>query len=129
MNLCIYKEYLNDSSLQPLEELIQPYVSKLTMTSTMMRTILPAFLSLFAGPWSQKYGRKPVLITTFIGFTITLILITALSYLTDFVHQINPWYFVAAHLPMSALGGLSCMMVAVFCYSADVSDVSQRSLK
>ena len=114
---------------QPLDELIQPYVSKLTMTSTMMRTILPAFLSLFVGPWSQKFGRKPVLITTFIGYSLTLITVTALSYLTDFVPSINPWYFVIAHLPMSLLGGLSCMMVAVFCYSADVSDASHRSLK
>lgn len=117
---------------QPLEELIQPYVSKLTMTSTMLRTFFPAFLSLFVGPWSQKYGRKPVLITTFIGYTITLITITVLSYLTDYVPSvpsINPWYFVVAHLPMSLLGGLSCMMVAVFCYSADVSDASHRSLK
>uniref|UniRef100_A0A1B0AGU4 Major facilitator superfamily (MFS) profile domain-containing protein n=1 Tax=Glossina pallidipes TaxID=7398 RepID=A0A1B0AGU4_GLOPL len=50
---------------QHIETQIQPYVVKILMAISLLESIIPAFVSLFIGPWSDKYGRRPILLTTF----------------------------------------------------------------
>lgn len=50
-----------------IEKLVQPYAAKFFMARTIVESILPALASLFIGPWSDKYGRKPVIVSTFVG--------------------------------------------------------------
>ncbi len=50
-----------------IEKLVQPYAAKFFMAKTIVESLLPALVSLFIGPWSDKFGRKPVIVTTFVG--------------------------------------------------------------
>lgn len=52
---------------QIIEKSLQPYVAKITMTSSILSNVWPGILVLFVGPWSDKFGRRPVLLVTFTG--------------------------------------------------------------
>lgn len=54
-------------SFKDIETKIQPYVANIIMAGSLITSILPAILSLLLGPWSDKFGRRPVLIATFAG--------------------------------------------------------------
>lgn len=50
-----------------LEEKVQPYASTILMARAVIEAVIPVFCSFMIGPWSDKHGRKPVLIACFIG--------------------------------------------------------------
>ncbi len=69
----------NETSLQNLsgEELInavQVYVSQLETYMAIITNIPSIFFILFLGPWSDKHGRKPLLIVPMIGFTVATLI-------------------------------------------------------
>lgn len=37
------------------------------MARAVLESIVPAFISFLIGPWSDKFGRKPILLSTFFG--------------------------------------------------------------
>lgn len=50
-----------------MEKEVQTYATKIFMSRAILENIAPALFSLFIGPWSDKYGRKPVLLCSFAG--------------------------------------------------------------
>lgn len=46
---------------------IEKYASKIFMVRAVLENIIPAIISFFIGPWSDRYGRKPILISAFLG--------------------------------------------------------------
>lgn len=40
------------------------------MTSSVIQSIVPALCGSFVGAWSDRFGRKPLLIASFIGYEI-----------------------------------------------------------
>ncbi|CAM1312687.1 Uncharacterised protein g6062 [Pycnogonum litorale] len=87
--------------------------------------MLPAVISiLFCGPWSDKYGRKPLIIVPLIGnvtYGIGLVLMAG--------HTTWPPYVVVIMaLPNALLGGYIHMM-PLMCYLTDISTKEQRSAK
>ncbi|XP_011182951.2 tetracycline resistance protein, class A isoform X2 [Zeugodacus cucurbitae] len=104
-----------------IETKVQPYVANIIMTSSVISSVLPAFLSLFIGPWSDKFGRRPVLVATFsaalMGHSITTIL-AAISMATP----VNPWIYIISNIPLALTGGTCALITMVFCLVSDVSD-------
>lgn len=59
-----------DSSSQvakDLQKLTHSYASDIILCKTLIEGVLPAALSLFMGPWSDKHGRKPIILSVLIG--------------------------------------------------------------
>lgn len=50
-----------------IENIVQPHTSSVFMLQSIIQTIFPTIVSLFLGPWSDKNGRKPLLIFPFMG--------------------------------------------------------------
>lgn len=50
-----------------LEKIVQPYANIISMTNNVIDCIIASFVCLFFGPWSDKYGRKPVLLISLSG--------------------------------------------------------------
>lgn len=46
---------------------MQSFASKIFMAESLVQAIIPAFLALFIGSWSDKFGRKPVMLVTGFG--------------------------------------------------------------
>lgn len=88
-----------------IEEFIQPKVAEIMMTTNLMHAIIPAVMSLFLGPWSDKYGRKSIIVATSIGFTVTLACFCFVSILSERVAILNPWIFVLPNIPIILTGG------------------------
>lgn len=59
----------NSSSEEALRinSMAQPYAALIIMSKSFMESISPSFLLLFLGPWSDKYGRKPVMLSGYIS--------------------------------------------------------------
>ena len=114
--------------IKQIEEDIEPFVAKLLMWKILIDAIIPAVLSLFVGPWGDKFGRKPVLNTTFSGLFISSMIIVVLSYMTSYT-EINPWYFIWAYLPFAMSGGFCSLFIGLLCYTTDITDESNRSMK
>lgn len=94
----------------------------------MLESIIPAALSLFIGPWGDKFGRKAVLNSTFSGLFISSTIIAVLSYMNQFT-EVDPWYFVWAYLPFAMSGGFCSLFIGLICYTTDITDESNRSMK
>lgn len=121
---------LDDKNLtQAVEEEIQPYVANILMTMTIFGSIISTILSLFLGPWSDKYGRRKVINCIFIGFTISMGWITIVSYTSDYVSPNNPWNYLFAHLPYMICGGWPTLIIVILCYITDQTDHSNRSIR
>lgn len=59
----------NSSSTEALriDAQVQPIASLILMSKSFIESLFPAFLSLFLGPRSDIYGRKPIMISGYIG--------------------------------------------------------------
>lgn len=108
------------TAVEALETVAQPYVSKLLMYRMLIVTIIPGVLTLFAGPWSDKYGRRPILITTLSGFTVTYAF-TAVICWSATKMIVSPWLHLFASIPVALLGSYSTLTTGIFAFMADMS--------
>lgn len=120
---------LDDKNATSVEQEIQPYVANIFMTIKIFSSIIPTTLSLFLGPWSDKYGRKKVINCIFIGFTISMLWITIVSYLSDYIATNNPWNYLFAQLPFMICGGWPTLIIVILCYVTDQTVEENRSIR
>ncbi|KAG8192197.1 hypothetical protein JTE90_009960 [Oedothorax gibbosus] len=84
-----------------------------------------AFVVIFLTPWSDKYGRKPLLLSALFGFLandIGIILCT--------VYFDSPLYFIlVSNIPTQLSGGFICIMTVIYSHVSEVSTPESRSLK
>lgn len=115
------------NATKEIEEKIQPHVAEIIMTCSLLNSIIPAVLSLFIGPWTDKFGRKKVICTTFFGFSMSLALLCTISFISDQRGMINPWAYVYTYIPIIVTGGWPTMVVSILCYVTDLTNEENRS--
>jgi PCFT/HCP family folate transporter-like MFS transporter 1/3 len=49
------------------QEIIQPAVADLQMIKNLIETLVPSFMALFLGPWSDVNGRLPLMLSSISG--------------------------------------------------------------
>lgn len=106
---------LGGNDTRDIEEMIQPKVAEILMTSSLMNSIIPAVMSLFIGPWTDKFGRKGVICATFAGFSMTLASFGALSFMSDRLPMINPWLYLLPYIATIATGGYGNICLPLKC--------------
>ncbi|XP_065093767.1 probable peptidoglycan muropeptide transporter SLC46 [Ochlerotatus camptorhynchus] len=118
----------NSSEAKELESVVQPTVAKITMASSIIMSVVPALCGLFLGPWSDKFGRKPVMIIPCVGYTVTYITRAILCRIADRI-PLNPWLFVVGDIPAAISGGTTVLCAGMFSYLADVSSEQNRAIR
>ncbi|XP_075225650.1 putative peptidoglycan muropeptide transporter SLC46 isoform X3 [Lycorma delicatula] len=108
-----------------IENKIQPEVSRMILIKTCIETLLPGLAILFVGPWSDIHGRRPLLLLTFSGFTLSYSLWAFLSTKT----RLNPLYFLCASIPIGLTGGVLTYFLSLVCSISDITPVNKRSFK
>ncbi|XP_065093769.1 probable peptidoglycan muropeptide transporter SLC46 [Ochlerotatus camptorhynchus] len=114
--------------IEDLERQVQPYTATILMSKSLIESIIPALCSMFIGPWSDKYGRKPVLLSTFIGSFFSYSLVALICFLSS-RYEIDPWYYILAFIPAALSGGNCALITGVFCYITDVTSEQNRAVK
>uniref|UniRef100_A0A0K8W9V2 Solute carrier family 46 member 3 n=1 Tax=Bactrocera latifrons TaxID=174628 RepID=A0A0K8W9V2_BACLA len=136
---CVAVYHYNESDCEPLrgiipktaeakiiEKSVQPYVAKITMTSSILNNVWPGILVLFVGPWSDKFGRRPVLLVTFVATFLGQVITTILVSFSQ-VLSLNPWFYLLASIPSTLVGGVCVLITIIFCYISDVSDMENTA--
>ncbi|XP_070497479.1 probable peptidoglycan muropeptide transporter SLC46 [Chironomus tepperi] len=118
-----------DDETKEVEELIQPDVARINMSILLLNSIFPGTFSLILGSWSDIYGRKKILMLSFIGYSTTLGLIALFSFISENVTTLSPWVYFFSEMPMTFLGGWPTLDIAVCCYVADLSTDKTRSFR
>ncbi|KNC31125.1 hypothetical protein FF38_13964, partial [Lucilia cuprina] len=138
---CIYIKHYNDTVCQPLlgvqpesEEVrrieieVQPYVAKILMARSLLESIIPAIVSLFIGPWSDKFGRRPIVLTTFTGYLTGSVILTTLTFISTKT-AVSPWVFLLCSVPSVLSGGTCALITGIYCYISDVAKEKNRALR
>ncbi|XP_053967215.1 uncharacterized protein LOC128868765 [Anastrepha ludens] len=110
----------NDEAIV-IETKVQPYVARIIMVNSLINSILPALLCLFIGAWSDKFGRRPILIATFSAALLGHIIMAFLAGISV-ATPINPWVYIISSIPLAVTGGTCALITMVFCLVSDVSD-------
>ncbi|XP_050096471.1 proton-coupled folate transporter-like [Anopheles aquasalis] len=114
--------------VQDLEKLVQPYSANILMAKSLVESIVPALCSMLIGPWSDRYGRKPVIIACFTGAFLTYAIVALISFLSMRI-AINPWFYIVASVTTALSGGTCALITVIFCYIADITTESNRAMK
>ncbi|XP_016967792.1 proton-coupled folate transporter [Drosophila biarmipes] len=113
-----------------IEELVQPYAARVTLAMRLVECFVPAFCGLFAGSWADRYGRKPLLMGSFLGYGLQYLISAAISYRAMQTHGlVSPWWYVLSIVPLSCLGSSVTYSVAAVCFISDVSEGRVRSYR
>lgn len=114
--------------IRKIEEDIQPYVARFFMINSVIQSIVPALCGSFVGAWSDRFGRKPLLIASFTGYLLFYGVTSVISRLSD-SFPLSPWYYLLGTLPLSLLGDGVTYSVATLCYISDVSTPKERPFR
>uniref|UniRef100_T1PBL8 Major Facilitator Superfamily protein n=1 Tax=Musca domestica TaxID=7370 RepID=T1PBL8_MUSDO len=138
---CIYVFEYNETQCAPLlgvereteevkliETQVQPYVARILMARSLLESIIPAIVSLFIGPWSDKFGRRPIVLTTFTGYLTGSIILTFLSFIATKT-VVSPWIFLLSSVPSVLSGGTCALITGIYCYISDVAKEKARALR
>ncbi|XP_022224753.2 proton-coupled folate transporter [Drosophila obscura] len=113
-----------------IEEEVQPYAARVVVVMTIVECIIPAFCGLFAGAWADRYGRKPLLMCSFLGYGLQYLISAGVAYAA--IHSdgmVSPWWYVLSIVPLSCLGSSVTYSVAAVCFIGDVSEGKVRSYR
>ncbi|CAG9826862.1 unnamed protein product [Diabrotica balteata] len=105
-----------------LETLVQPTANQIRMVFNLGQMFIPLIMNLFIGSWSDNYGRKPFLIISLTGLTLSSALTTILSHF----ESLSPWIFLATTIPSMFAGGFSAAFIIINLYIADITTSENR---
>ncbi|KAH8369650.1 hypothetical protein KR093_000527 [Drosophila rubida] len=138
---CVTVMHYNETDCEPLlgndrgseatkklEVKVQAYSADITMAISLLESIIPAFVSLFIGPWSDKFGRRPILLTVFTGYVVGATILIGISEFTTFMN-ISPWWFLLPSVPSVLSGGTCALITGIYCYISDVAVEKKRAIR
>lgn len=98
------------------------------MAKSLVESIVPTIVTLFLGPWSDRNGRKPVIILAFAGYIIIYFFNSFLYFLSTFI-PVNPWFYLIGYIPANIFGGMCALILSLMCYITDVTKESMRAAR
>ncbi|XP_034660602.1 proton-coupled folate transporter [Drosophila subobscura] len=113
------------TEIQAIETELQAYVANMFLIRTLFESIVPAICGLFIGSWSDRYGRKPLLVVSMIGFSASSLVTSVICWMSSY-YMVNPWWYTLAAVPHSLLGGMCVFYVAASCFISDTTDIKTR---
>ena len=108
-----------------LEKKVQPYASMILMVQSLMHALIQPFFCFFLGLWSDRFGRKPILLGSFGGFIGCYIAMTIISGLP----QSSPWYILVSLIPVCLTGAFPLVITTTVSYITDVTEEKDRGIR
>ncbi len=122
-----YGDDICDNLQQHEEEqnAVQKKVSELKIYNRILEAIPSVAFTLFAGPWSDRHGRKFLLISSVFG---TLVSISVFIINSHWFYELKAEYLLFEAFK-DCFGGFACFFMATHAYLADITDPKTRYLK
>ncbi|KAK4885299.1 hypothetical protein RN001_001570 [Aquatica leii] len=108
-----------------LEAEVQPFATRITTTSAVIDATFAPLLCFFLGSWSDKFGRKPVMLLGIAGSAGSYLIKCIISSIPG----VSPWFMLISSLPSSITGGISATITVMLCYIADTTTNQERGIK
>ncbi|XP_028148003.1 proton-coupled folate transporter isoform X2 [Diabrotica virgifera virgifera] len=107
------------------EKIVQPYADVVLMVKSLFDLLLPMFICLMAGSWSDKHGRKPVLLVTLGGIALS----AAFLIFYSLFENLSPWIFVMSAIPTMITGNRTTFFAITLSYISDTSTNQTRGIR
>ncbi|XP_044745388.1 proton-coupled folate transporter-like [Coccinella septempunctata] len=114
-----------DNDTQKLESVVQHYANIISMVVGIPPGIISTILALYIGSWSDKYGRKPVIVLTTAGHAISFLVITVFCLFKN----LSAWYITLSSIPVVLCGGFASAFTVLLSYVTDITDENSRGLR
>ena len=90
-----------------------------------VKSIPPIIFALYIGPWSDKFGRKFLIVFPLIGYILYDIwfLVNVIFYDTFVVE------FLMLEVIQYWFGGFMCLFLGLYSYISDITDEKQRTVR
>ncbi|KAG1682179.1 Solute carrier family 46 member 3 [Nymphon striatum] len=121
----VCQNFLDDDQYEQQKIIIQKSTNNWGIVNSVVTVLPTVCLSLFAGPWSDKYGRKLPLILPFTGSLISSAMLIAISYID---YDYPPYTIIIANIPNGLTGSFITLLIG-FSYIADITSMEDRSVK
>ncbi|KAL3278137.1 hypothetical protein HHI36_013480 [Cryptolaemus montrouzieri] len=127
-HVCDALSQRNTANYTKEEENVQQLVASMAIWKTVLQSAFPAFLIMFIGSWSDRWGkRKPCMILPIIGeFATVLGLLLCSHFFYELPMEVGG--FIEGLFP-ALTGGWFTMFMGVFSYIGDVTTVEMRTLR
>ena len=118
-------DHLDNGTFGEVQNYVQETVADIHLVVSLCQGIPPIIFVLFIGPWSDKFGRKTLLILPTVGY-----LLYSISYLfaVIFFYEL-PAEFLMTEIIRDLLGGDMCLWMGTYSYMADISAPKTRTLR
>jgi MFS transporter, PCFT/HCP family, solute carrier family 46 (folate transporter), member 1 len=128
-NITICTNLNEDDFTKDVEKEIQPKVADVNSAIVMLNSLFPPIYTLILGSWSDIYGRKKIMMMSFIGYSMTLALFTIFSFINDNSTTLTPWVYLIAEIPLCFMGSWGLLDIAACCYVTDISEKENHSIR
>ncbi|XP_063540332.1 probable peptidoglycan muropeptide transporter SLC46 [Cydia strobilella] len=123
---CALLNILNKTGeAKDLETEVQSEASILVTTISVFSSIMPAILAVFLGSWSDKYGRKPLVVWPLFGQFVTAVLTVVFSA----EQSLSAYWFILCIMPLAMLGGFSTIMLGANLITTDITTEEDRTFR
>uniref|UniRef100_A0A1Y1KHM0 Major facilitator superfamily (MFS) profile domain-containing protein n=1 Tax=Photinus pyralis TaxID=7054 RepID=A0A1Y1KHM0_PHOPY len=113
----------NETAL--LETMVQPYAAILLMGQSFIHAFIQPVFCFFLSSWSDKYGRKPILLSSFIGYIGSYMVMIVISA----IPESSPWLILLSLIPICFTGGFPLVITTSVSYITDITEEKDRGLR
>ncbi|CAG9831740.1 unnamed protein product [Diabrotica balteata] len=108
-----------------LEVKVQKAANIIVMVTELPPALIPVFINMLAGAWSDINGRKPVLLMVMGGQMLSFMVFGILI----FFRNLTPWAFLSASIPSMFTGGFTTYFTITLAYLNDISTAETRGIR
>ncbi|XP_030747837.1 proton-coupled folate transporter-like [Sitophilus oryzae] len=122
---CAMLGMVSNNITEYLEKKVEPYSDYISLVKNIMDSVLGSILCLFIAPWSDKFGRKPILVIGLLGGVLSL----GLHILFAALENLTPWFLLVLSLPVLITGGSATFMTVLSAYLTDSTTKEERGFR
>ncbi|XP_050306774.1 proton-coupled folate transporter-like [Anthonomus grandis grandis] len=118
---CAQLGFVSNNETAKLELLVSPTSTHIALINTIIESVLGSVLCLFMASWSDRFGRKPIIVMAFIGGCIAIILHVVYA-----AFELTPWFILVPTFTVLLTGGRAGFITILYAYLADLTNENER---